>query len=77
MKDSENFFIFIVGAAVAVLLFVGIITAIKNSFSLPKPEKVDSSQMVDEQKQRSKEIMDRQKRSMEDQKQRIRDLQRR
>ena len=77
MKDSENFFIFIVGAAVALLLFLGIITAVRKSFSLPKPEKVDSSRMVDEQKQHSREIMDQQKRSMEDQKQRIRDLQRR
>ncbi|MBI5150886.1 MAG: hypothetical protein HZA28_08990 [Candidatus Omnitrophica bacterium] len=77
MKDSENFFVFIAGAAVALLLFFGIVTAIKKSFSLPGPERIDSSQMVDEQKRHSQDIMDRQKRSMEDQKQRIRDLQHR
>ena len=77
MKDSEGILIFVIGAVVACLLAWGLVTAVKRSFSAHKPQKIDSSQTLQEQRQRSKDIMDKQKRLMEDQRQRLRDLQKR
>jgi len=77
MKDFEGVIIFIIGAVAACLLFFGLITAVKKSFSVSQPKKIDSSQTLQEQRQRSKDIMDKQKRLMEDQRQRLRDLQKR
>lgn len=77
MKDFEGVIIFILGAVAACLLFFGLIAAVKKSFSLPAPRKIDSSQTLQEQRQHSKDIMDNQKRLMEDQRQRLRDMQRR
>ena len=77
MKDFEGIIIFVIGGAVACLLFWGVITAVKKSFSLPTPQKIDSSQILQEQRQRSKDITDNQKRLMEDQRQKLRDFQHR
>ncbi|MBI3616658.1 MAG: hypothetical protein HY210_00305 [Candidatus Omnitrophica bacterium] len=77
MKDSEGILIFAIGTVVACLLAWGLITAVKKSFSMPQPPKIDSSQTLQEQRQRSKDIVDKQKRLMEDQRQRLRDLQKR
>jgi len=75
MKDFEGVIIFIIGAVAACLLFFGLITAVKKSFSVSQPERIDSSQSLQEQQQRSKDTMDRQKRLAEDQRQRLRDMQ--
>lgn len=75
MKDFEGVIIFIIGAVAACLLFFGLITAVKKSFSVSQPKKIDSSQSLQEQKQRSQDVLGRQKRMMEDQRQRLRDMQ--
>jgi len=75
MKDFEGIFIFIIGVVAACMLFFGLITAVKKSFSMPKPHSIDSSQSLQEQRQRSQDIADRQKKMMEDQRQRLRDMQ--
>ena len=75
MKDFEGVIIFIIGAVAACALFFGLITAVKKSFSVSRPEKIDSSQSLQEQKQRSRDVLGRQKRMMEDQRQRLRDMQ--
>ena len=77
MKDSEGVLIFVIGAVVACLLAWGLVTAVKRSFSAHKPQKIDSSQGLQAQRQHSQDIIDRQKRLMEDQQQRLRDMQRR
>ena len=77
MKDFEGILIFVIGAVVACLLAWGLITAVKKSFSMPQPQKIDSSQTLQKQRQRSKDIVDKQKRLMEDQHQRLQDIQRR
>ena len=77
MKDFESVFIFILGVVVACALFWGLVTAVKKSFSVHKPATIDSSQALQEQRQRSKDIVDDQKRLMQDQRQRIKDLQHR
>ena len=75
MKDFEGIIIFVLGVVVACLLFWGLVVTVKKSFSVHKPQKIDSSQSVQEQRQRSQDILDRQKRLMEDQRQRLRDMQ--
>ena len=77
VKNFEGIIILIIGVVAACVLFFGLITAVKKSFSVAEPEKIDSSQSLQEQQQRSKDIMDKQKRLMEDQRQRLRDMQRR
>lgn len=77
MKDSEGILIFAISTVVACLLVWGLITAVKKSFSMPKPQKIDSSQTLQQQRQRSQAILDQQKRLMEDQRQRLQDMQRR
>ena len=77
MKDSEGILIFVIGAVVACLLVWGLITAVKRSFSAHKPQEIDSSQTLQKQRQRSQAILDQQKRLMEDQRQRLQDMQRR
>lgn len=77
MKDSEGILIFVFGTVVACLLGWGIITAVKRSFATRKPQKIDSSQTLQAQRQRSRDILDKQKRLMEDQRQRLQDMQQR
>ena len=77
MKDSEGILIFVIGTVVACLLVWGLITAVKRSFSAHKPQEIDSSQTLQKQRQRSQAILDQQKRLMEDQRQRLQDMQRR
>ncbi|OGX36895.1 MAG: hypothetical protein A3G91_01570 [Omnitrophica WOR_2 bacterium RIFCSPLOWO2_12_FULL_50_9] len=77
MKDPEGIILFIVGALAACAVFLGVITAIKKSFSTPKTEMTDSTEMISEQRRHAKEVADSQKRLIQDQKQKIRDLQRR
>jgi hypothetical protein len=77
MKDPEGIILFIVGVLVAGALFWGVTTAVRRSFSLHDIEITDPADMVEEQRRRSRGIMDSQKRLMEDQQQKIRDLQRR
>ncbi|GEM_PF-3918842 len=77
MKDFKGIIIFCITAAVATLLFWGFTIAVKKSFSISKPQPVDSSKTLQEQRQRSQDIVDRQKRLMEDQRQRLKDMQRR
>lgn len=77
MKDLDGIILFILGVVIAGTLFWGVTTAVRMSFSAHKTEVEDPDEMVDEQRRRSREIMDRQKRLMDDQRQKIRDLQRR
>ena len=78
MKDFEGFLTFIVGILAAGLLFWGLVTAVKKSLSLSKPQQnIKSSRILQEQRQRAQDITERQKRLMEDQRQRLRDMQRR
>lgn len=76
MKDSSGI-LFVVIGLVALALFWGLLTGLKKSFSFSKPQTVDSTQTLQEQRQRSQDIVERQKRLMEDQRQRLRDMQRR
>ncbi len=77
MKDSEGIIFYVIGAVVAALLVWGLITAVKKSFSIPAPETVDSTKSLQEQRERSQDTLDKQKRLMEDQRQRLRDMQQR
>ena len=79
MEDStDGIILFLVISIVAVALFLGVTTAIKKSFnSNPNPTTIDSSDHLDRQSIKMDEVRAQQKRLMQDQKQKIRDLQRR
>jgi len=75
MKDT--LLLFILGVIVAALLIGGFLSAIKKSFTTGPVVNQDSfHKKEDLQKQRMDEIREQQKRLMENQKQRIRDLSR-
>ena len=75
MEKKDGFTLFVAAVIVVVLLFQGFITLIKKSLhSNQKPQPALTDTAAQEQKWKMKEIKDRQKRLMEDQKQRIRDL---
>lgn len=77
MKDFEEIVPLIVAFCLAVILFLGVISAIKKSL---KPavnhDSLDSTLQLKEQRRRMEDIQRRQKQLMEDQRQKIRDLQR-
>lgn len=79
MEDSsDGIILFLVVSIVAVALFLGVTTAIKKSFkSNPNTATIDSSDILDRQSIKMDEIRMQQKQLMRDQKQKIRDLQRR
>ena len=77
MKNFEEFLPLIFGIFVAVLLFWGVIAGIKKIMSVPdKRETIHVNEELKSQKRRMQEIRQIQKQHMEDQKQRIKDLQR-
>ena len=77
MDDFDGIIIFIVTVVVASLLFFGVTTAIRKSFKVtPEIDSIDSSSLRREQKAKMDDVRQMQKRLMQDQKQRIRDLQR-
>ena len=77
MEDRDWWIISILGIVVAVFLFWGIIGAVRKSFQStnPKPT-IDSAKMVRDQKHKTDDLQDQQKRFMEDRAMRMRDLQR-
>ena len=78
MKGSEEIVPLIVAILVAIVLFLGVVTAIKKSFKAPsRHDTIDSAFELKEQQRRMADIQRRQKQLMRDQRQKIRDLQRR
>lgn len=78
MKGFEEALPLIVALLVAVVLFIGFVTAVKKSLKFSgQRDTIDSSLQLKEQKRRMADIQRRQKELMRDQKQRIRDMQRR
>ena len=78
MKGFEEILPLIVALLVAALLFLGFITVVKKALKTDPPKStIDSSSQLREQKKRAEDIQRRQKQLMEDQRQRIRDMQRR
>ncbi|MCK5260256.1 MAG: hypothetical protein KAJ70_04270 [Candidatus Omnitrophica bacterium] len=78
MKGLEEITPLVVAVLVAIVLFIGIVTAITKSMgSSPKQDTIDSALQIKEQKRRMEDIQRRQKQLMRDQRQKIRDLQRR
>ena len=77
MDDFDGFILFIVGSVLAVALFVGVITAVKKSFgSGPKKDPISKIDLQQEQRRRTQDIAEQQKRMMQNYKDRIRDGQR-
>ena len=78
MKGFEEIAPLFVALLVAIILFLGVITAIKKSLRpSPRKDTIDSALRLKEQKRRMEDIQRRQKQLMRDQQQKIRDLQRR
>lgn len=74
MKNLDGIILFTVGSILAVTLFWGIVTGLKKSFSLPQePQRIDSSELIREQRKRAEETKKRQKEFMKDQQQKMRD----
>jgi len=70
----DGVIIFFVGTAVAVTLFLGVVTAIKKSFKVaPSTPRLDSSQMLREQKRRTQDINRQHQKLIRDQQQKLRD----
>jgi hypothetical protein len=77
MKNIEEILPLIFGMVVAILLFWGLITGIKKIMNVPNTrETIGVKNDIKAQKRRMDEIQRRQKQFMEDQKQKIKDLQR-
>ena len=77
MKDADGLILFLVIAAVAVIIFMGVIEGVRRSFKkVPPAPQADSSLYMEEQKRRVSDMQYEQKQRMEDMQQRIRDMQR-
>ena len=77
MDKSDTFILVMAGIVGGIFLFSGFITTIAKSFStVPDTEPVISEYDEDAQRERMQEIKEKQRRHMEDQKRRIKDLQR-
>jgi len=78
MIDIDDILPVVVAIAVAAVLFLAIITAIKQTMKpAPKRDTIDSRMQIKEQQWRMDDIRRRQKQLLRDQKQKIRDLRRR
>lgn len=65
----------IVGIIVAVSLFLGVITAVKKSFKVsPSPKRIDSSEIIRDQKRRMEDINRQQESLTRERQQKLRDL---
>lgn len=76
MEDFDGVILFILGVIVAVAIFLGVTTAIKKSMKSNNQPAFDSSEMQSDQRIRMDEMKRQRERSIRDQQQRIRDLQR-
>ncbi len=64
----------IVGIFVAILIFLGIVTAVQKAFkNAPKEKTSNTSQIVDEQRKRAIEIENQRQRLMDSRRQQLRD----
>ncbi len=80
MKNLQGILVFILGGVVVCLSLwaVGrVVTGIKKNLAESKPQTVDSSQIIDDQRRRAQDTLERQRELIRDQRQRLRDLQRR
>jgi len=78
MISFDEIFPFIVAIFIAIVLFFGFITVVKKSLkSPPKKNTIDSTIRIKEQKWRMDDVRQRQKQLMRDQRQKLRDAQRR
>ena len=78
MIDMDEILPFIIAIIVAVILFFGVITAIQKAWkSPPKRNTIDSRMQLKEQSRLMDDVRQRQKQLIRDQKQRMRDMQRR
>lgn len=74
MDDTDGLIIFFLVVVVSVLVIFGVITFIKKSAQLiPEPERGNSALLIKKQKERTEQIKDRQKKIMEDNRQRYQD----
>jgi phosphotransferase system glucose/maltose/N-acetylglucosamine-specific IIC component len=76
MNDLEKILLIVLAIIVAVGIFLGFTTAIKKSFIAGEKQTKDPSAMITEQRRRSQETRNQQKRLLESQKQRVRDARR-
>ena len=77
MDDFDGIILFAVGALVCVLLYLGFTTIVKKTFkTIPEQDSSAITLIEKEQDEKVDDVRARQKRLMEAQKQRIRDLQR-
>ncbi len=78
MRDVEEILPLVFGILVAIALFFGMITAVKKSLTVPVGDKdVNATIRLKEQGYRMDDVRRNQKELMRNQKQKIRDLQRR
>lgn len=75
MKDSYNMVLILIGMVVAVVLFFGFISIVRETFkpSADQIQTMDSSKLQTQQERRMDEIKKKEKRLAEEQKQRILD----
>ena len=78
MKKSNSFLIFLFGVVWMAILFMAFIAAVKKSFKPPPQGAQDSAtDLIREQRVKNNDVMEKQKRLMEERKQRLRDAQNR
>ncbi len=78
MIDFDEILPIVIAIIVAIILFFGIITAIQKSWkSPPRRNTIDSRMQLKEQGRLMDDVRRRQKQLLRDQKQKIRDMQRR
>ena len=78
MKFLDEILPLLIGIGLAIILFLGFLTAIKKALNAPAPQRdtIDSEMRIKEQQWKMDDIRQRQKQLMRDQKQKIRDMQR-
>jgi len=78
MSDFEDILPIALGIIVAVILFFGLITALKKTIQVPaKQSTIDRDMSLKQQQWRMDDVRRRQKQLLRDQKQKMRDMQRR
>ncbi len=77
MKKSLGLLLFIVGVIWAAILFFGFVVSLKKTFKQPTHNKDrTATKLLEEQRQRTADLAEQQKRLVEDRKSRLRDMQR-
>ena len=74
MKDFYQVFVGLIVIGVAIALFLGFVSTVRNTFKNAPKHTVDSGEMIQQQRERMKEVEERQKQFMREQKDRMRDF---